>query len=78
MRGHLAYLSLAILICAMGMATPETAGEGALVGKKGRSWWKESGGMGKVGKARIKRVETVGGVWWVGQRGAESLGEEEN
>lgn len=34
--------------------------------------------MGKVGKARIKRVDTVGGVWWVGQGGAESLGEEEN
>lgn len=32
--------------------------------------------MGKVGKARITRVETVGGVWWVGQGRAESLGED--
>lgn len=51
---------------------------GAIIGERGRSWWKKSGWMGKVGKARIKRVETVGGVWWVGQGGAESLGEEKS
>lgn len=62
----------------MGMATPEAGGGGGIIGERGRSWWKKSGWMGKVGKARIKRVETVGGVWWVGQGGAESLGEEKS
>lgn len=50
MRGHLTYLSLAILICAMGMATPEAAGEGAIIGERGRSWWKESDGWGRLEK----------------------------
>ena len=44
-RSHLAYPSLAILIRAMGIATPVAAGEGMFMGKKGRSWWKEPGWM---------------------------------
>lgn len=48
MRSHLAYPSLAILIRAMGIATPVAAGEGMFMGKKGRSSWKEPGWMAIV------------------------------
>lgn len=75
-RGHLAYPSLAILICAMGIATPVAWGEGTFMEKKGRSGWKEPGWLVIVRKARIIRAETGGGVWWVGHGGAGSLDKE--
>lgn len=61
-RGHLAFPSLASLICAMGMAMSVSAGEGAHIGERGRSWWKQPRWMVMIGKARIRRVETVGGI----------------
>lgn len=51
MRGHLAYPSLAILICAMGMVTLVAAGEGALIEERGRSWWKELEWVVMIGKS---------------------------
>lgn len=62
-EGPSTYACLAILICAMGKATPVAAGEGAHSGKRGWSWWKEPVWMVIIGKAWIKRVETVGGAF---------------
>lgn len=54
MRGHVAYPSLAILICAMGMVTLLAAEKGARLDEKGRSWWKEPGWIVMVGKSPDK------------------------
>lgn len=69
-RGHLAYPSLAILICAMGIATPVAWGEGTFMEKKGRSGWKEPGawmaGDSKKSpdnKGRDWGRSLVGGAW---------------